>query len=190
MNLASHNTAENQCPPRRTDRPLPAYAYVPRMHPHPVSDPKGHSYGDASRCIEPSHELSIQQHNDWAIDLFNNGFYWESHEVWEAIWVALGRVGTQADFVKGLIKLAAAGVKAREGNANGVQRHARRAAELFESYSQADNASHNQLLGMSSDWLRVQCRVVCTQPEKFTDATRCAVKRVFPFSLVPTCGLI
>ena len=186
MNLESHITPDTQWPPRLTKRPLPSYAYVPRMHPHPVSEPTGHSYVDASQCIEPSKELSIKQHNDWAIDLFNNGYYWESHEAWEAIWEALGRVGTQADFVKGLIKLAAAGVKAREGNTNGVQRHARRAAELFEGYSQAAGRSCDQLLGMSSGWLMVQCRDVCTQPELFTDSTPCAVKRVFSFSLVPS----
>jgi len=67
----------------------------------------------------------------FAIDLFNAGFYWEAHEAWEGLWVAAGRTGVQADFLKGLIKLAAAGVKAREGRSVGVQRHARRAAELF-----------------------------------------------------------
>ncbi len=66
-----------------------------------------------------------------AIDLFNHGFYWEAHEAWEALWHAAGRKGAAADFLKGLIKLAAAGVKAREGRAAGVRQHAQRAEELF-----------------------------------------------------------
>ena len=45
--------------------------------------------------------------------------------------MAEGRTGKVADILKGLIKLAAAGVKAREGKPAGVRRHARRAEELF-----------------------------------------------------------
>ncbi len=67
----------------------------------------------------------------WAIDLFNQGYYWEAHEAWEQLWIAAGRSGTVADFLKGLIKLAAAGVKLREGNPRGVKRHAVRAGELL-----------------------------------------------------------
>ena len=47
------------------------------------------------------------------------------------IWHAAGRKGPLADLLKGLIHLAAAGVKAREGIANGVARHARRAARTL-----------------------------------------------------------
>lgn len=71
----------------------------------------------------------------FAIDLFNHGFYWEAHETWEQLWIEFGRSGRDADFIKGLIKLAAAGVKAREGRAIGVQRHACRANELFRLVS-------------------------------------------------------
>jgi uncharacterized protein len=59
----------------------------------------------------------------WGIDLFNNGYYWEAHESWEAAWHATGRCGPMADFCKSLIKFAAAGVKAREGRANGDGGH-------------------------------------------------------------------
>jgi hypothetical protein len=51
------------------------------------------------------------------IDLFNFGYWWESHEAWEGLWRACGRRGPAADFLKGLIKLAAAGVKASTGTA-------------------------------------------------------------------------
>jgi hypoxanthine phosphoribosyltransferase len=67
----------------------------------------------------------------YGLDLFNHGYYWEAHEIWERIWHACGRAGPAGNFIKGLIKLAAAGVKAREGRPEGVRTHARRAAELF-----------------------------------------------------------
>jgi predicted metal-dependent hydrolase len=81
------------------------------------------------------------------LDLFNHGYYWESHEVWESIWLAAGRTGRNADFIKSLIKLAAALVKAREGRVEGVRRHALRAAQLLKSVSQATSEPH--LMGLS-----------------------------------------
>jgi predicted metal-dependent hydrolase len=74
----------------------------------------------------------------YGIDLFNHGYYWEAHEAWESLWHAAGRKGPEADFLKGLIKLAAAGVKAREGNPRGVGRHAQRSAELLSSTSEKE----------------------------------------------------
>jgi predicted metal-dependent hydrolase len=67
------------------------------------------------------------------MDLFNHGYYWEAHEAWESLWHAAGRTGPVADFLKGLIKLAAAGVKVAEGNQDGARSHAKRAAELFRA---------------------------------------------------------
>lgn len=124
------------------DRPLPPYSYVPGYFPHPISDPSGHSYKLHVIPAETQHPASClpfsivsewMQSSDYlfGIDLFNHGFYWEAHELWEQLWIGLGRSGRDADFIKGLIKLAAAGVKFREGRPIGVQRHASRARELF-----------------------------------------------------------
>ena len=124
------------------DRPLPPYSYVPGRFPHPVSDALGHSFraaSDRERIQEWNPGPSFNMDLDWkrlpdylfGIDLFNHGFYWEAHKTWEQLWIVFGRSGSDADFIKGLIKLAAAGVKAREGRTIGVQRHARRAQELF-----------------------------------------------------------
>ncbi len=120
-------------------RPFPRYAYVPSRQPHPVTDPQGHSFGISS---EPAAPLDPSQPHDseeflFAIDLFNAGYYWEAHESWERLWLAAGRAGPVAALLKGLIKLAAAGVKAREGNLAGVRRHTIRAAELL-SISEGD----------------------------------------------------
>lgn len=65
------------------------------------------------------------------VELFNAQHYWHSHEQFEKLWHAAGRRGATADFLKGLIKLAAAGVKHQQGVAAGVRSHARRAAELW-----------------------------------------------------------
>ena len=122
-------------------RPLPPYTHIPGVTPHPLRDPAGHSYpGDAApeagTSLPPQPSLTwadLPTHPEfqWAVQLFNAGYYWESHEAWESLWHAAGRTGPLADFLKGLIKLAAAGVKLREHNLVGVERHARRALELF-----------------------------------------------------------
>lgn len=115
-------------PPRHAE--FPAYSYVPGLWPHPHSHPDGHRFGPpfpAANLNDAANDPTFQL----GIDLFNAGYYWESHEAWEFLWHAAGRKGPLADFFKGLIQLAVAGVKVREGRRDGAELHARRAAELF-----------------------------------------------------------
>jgi hypothetical protein len=118
---------------RYSQHDFPAYTYIPGQTPHPRGDANGHSFGD------PEPHVDSFSADDWkasdaflyGVDLFNAGFYWESHEQWEAIWHAVGRTGPIADYLKGLIKFSAAGVKLLEGRPIGVERHLARAGELF-----------------------------------------------------------
>jgi hypothetical protein len=137
--------------PRYSRRPLPPYSYVPGHAPHPVSDPRGHMHGAAAEAVAP---LDVRQWKSstvhvHAIDLFNHGYYWEAHEAWESLWHAAGRAGPVAAWLKALIKLSAAAVKAREGNAAGVQRHARRARELLVQVRDALPAGQDVFCGLS-----------------------------------------
>ncbi len=119
--------------PRYAVAALPPYSYVPGFAPHPVSDPRGHMSGQthaAAAPLEPAHWRLSDAYLQ-AADLFNHGYYWEAHEAWESLWHAAGRHGAVATWLKALIKLAAAAVKAREGNPVGVERHARRSLELL-----------------------------------------------------------
>jgi hypothetical protein len=130
------DAGENSSVPRlAADVPFPPYAFVPGQNPHPESDPAGHSF---HKERVPAPPLDPQEWRAspvylYGLDLFNAGFYWESHVEWESLWLAAGRTGLIADFLKGLIKLAAAGVKHREAKPSGVQGHACRAAELWRS---------------------------------------------------------
>lgn len=67
----------------------------------------------------------------YAVDLFNFGYYWESHVYFEALWNAHGRKGDIADFFKAMIKLGAAGVKDDLGQEKQVKEHLMRARELI-----------------------------------------------------------
>lgn len=132
--------------------PLPPYRFVPGSKlPHPTGDPAGHSFGKRAAPDPSAAELQ-----DWAVcvpylhalDLFNHGYYWEAHEAWEALWQACGRHGPLADFLKALIKLAAAGVKVREGVLAGVRSHGSRAADLFERVAQSLEPGQRRFLGL------------------------------------------
>ena len=97
-------------------RAFPPYAYLPGRDPHPVSDPAGHSYR-----TEPEPRASYLPAERWrdnedflfGADLYNAGFLWEAHEVWEGLWHAAKHDARQADFLQGLIQCSAASLKVR-----------------------------------------------------------------------------
>ncbi|QDV32440.1 DUF309 domain-containing protein [Tautonia plasticadhaerens] len=147
------------------DDPLPPYSYVPGgPWPHPISGEGGHLAG---RPRGP--RIPPIRGDDWAsspsylrgVLLFNAGFYWEAHEAWEGLWHAHERAGPTAEVLKGLIKLAAAGVKARQGQPRGVSTHARRAAELFESVARGGS---RRLLGLDLEAWAAIARAIAEHP--------------------------
>lgn len=180
------------------DRPLPPYSYVPGYFPHPISDPAGHSYkryatpGETER---PDPSIRIDFASEWrlssaylfGIDLFNHGFYWEAHETWEQLWIEFGRSGRDADFFKGLIKLAAAGVKAREGRALGVQRHALRARELFLLVSENLKAEGNLIAlgGLDLTSLGMAAETIAASAISLVEDSNDLLTMVLPVVLSP-----
>ncbi len=171
----------NPTPPRfLLDEPLPPYAHVPDRTPHPVSDPRGHSHGVAPERPAPPDPDRWRECRAYlrGIDLFNHGYYWEAHEAWEGLWHACGRSGTTANFLKALIKLAAAGVKARQGLPRGVERHAQRAAELLHTLDRL------QFMGMDVRRLAEWAEAIAERPPAPGDP-RLAVEVVFDVRLGP-----
>ena len=160
---------------------LPPYSYVPGLTPHPTSDPKGHSFGVDPPAAAPLEEASFGGNPTYlhAIELFHHGFYWEAHEAWEALWHAAGRSGATADFLKGLIKLAAAGVKLREGRAAGVRLHARRARELFRAAGQG----RDQLFGLRLDQLLSAANKTEEQADSLAASSQPDASRRLPVTL-------
>ena len=113
-------------------RAFPPYAYLPGRHPHPVRDADGHSFGiDA---VDDPRGL------DWAVDLFDAGYYWEAHEAWEPLWRAARRGSAERAVLKALILVAAAGLKLREGKPVAGLRHATRALDGLHAVPFASDA--------------------------------------------------
>jgi predicted metal-dependent hydrolase len=70
------------------------------------------------------------------VDLFNMGYWWECHEVLEALWNAAGRKTPQASFVQGLLQVAAAELNRRRGK-RAVSGQAERGLRRMEAVSRA-----------------------------------------------------
>lgn len=170
-------------PPRYCPkRELPPYSYVPGLFPHPTSDERGHSFGRKEPVPQPLDEVNYRDNAAYcyAIDMFNHGFYWEAHEEWESLWHVAGRHGATADFLKGLIKLAAAGVKAREGRAAGVRRHAQRAAELFRGVQ----TGHTEMFGCSLIELIAAAAAVAERASELAGESKPDANRRLPVDLL------
>lgn len=83
---------------------LPHYAYLPGKN---AKAQHGHLPE-----FNPNHHLELKDNPAYlyAIDLFNEQFYWEVHEILEPIWLSL-EAGPKKDALQGIIILAAAKLK-------------------------------------------------------------------------------
>lgn len=98
---------------RLTTDDLPPYRYIPGINKHPVRDPEGHSYG---REHEPLVFLAPEKWREnheylFGVDLYNDAYWWESHEAWESVWHTTDKQGPYGQFLQGLIQVSAAFIK-------------------------------------------------------------------------------
>jgi len=90
--------------------PLPPYAYVPGQTPR-------HDEGrwdDVRATAAPgmgADELAASPAFTAGMAFFENGYFWEAHEVWEAVWMACPPNSAEHRFVQALIQLANAELK-------------------------------------------------------------------------------
>lgn len=114
---------------RHSDRPLPPYRYLPGRGVHPTRDPAGHSYGLSPLAVADLSTADWRTNEDFlfAVDLFNHRFWWEAHEIFEALWHAAGRRTPAGHCLQALIQCAAAHLQAELAHARGAQNLLRRA---------------------------------------------------------------
>jgi len=166
---------------------LPPYAYTPGLSPHPTRDPEGHKL---KIKIEGNDTFTSAQ---WEVcepyllgfDMFNHGFYWEAHEAWEALWQAIEREGRRATFLKGLIKLTASGVKARQGSKSGVKHLADGAIKEFRAVESKNQNDCGNYMGLD-----LKALIDITEKVKALDINKAIVSgehspRVYDFILLP-----
>ena len=115
-------SVDDTTPARYTALPLPDYRHVPGRTPHPAKGPGGLSRGrpeastrDLNTTPWPRCESYL-----YGLDLFNLGYWWECHEVLEALWLAAG-LGTPAGHaLQAVIQCAAAHLKIVSGQTAGA----------------------------------------------------------------------
>lgn len=180
-------TARVTTPPPRLapDTPFPPYAYTGDPQPHPRNHPQGHSHGIAETTPPRLDGVRWRTSRDYlhGLDLFNHGYYWESHEAWEGLWNAEGRAGPVAEFLKGLIKLGAAGVKVRCGQTAGVRSHGERAREHFARAREA--LGRDRFAGFEFARLIACASDVAHRAAAWPSARGDGPARVFDFVLEP-----
>jgi hypothetical protein len=114
-----------------------------------VRDPVRHSYHHVDPLPVAAEASLDSDIFFWGLDLFNHGYYWEAHEAWEDPWQVADTGGSLRTLFKGLILLAAAGVKIREGKHDAAMRHTSRAAVLLRQLMKGPHRVLERALGMS-----------------------------------------
>ena len=154
---------------------LPPYTYVPGG---PWPHPNRSKEAEGTRQRQPPADAADPGLFRRGVELFDAGYYWEAHEAWEVLWHAAGRRGATADILRGLIKLAAAGIKVRERREPGVLTHARRAAECFAS-ARRQGGAHQ--LGLDLDQWIERALAIAESPPTDPGPPDAPVTRVFGF---------
>ncbi len=92
---------------------------------HPIRSPQGHSYrpeGEGNKSLPNLNKSKGTDCDDflYGVDLFNEQYWWEAHEVMEQFWHASG-IGTPAGHVlQAIIQCAAAHLKFTTGHSAGA----------------------------------------------------------------------
>ena len=148
---------------RLTTKRLPPYAFTPGVNPHPYKSEQGHMYGQEEPKVKKIDQTHWQSNQDYlyALDLLNHGYFWESHVWFEALWNEHGRNSLIATLMKAFIKVAAAGVKARQGKQQASLGHLKRAKELFSL------SLKHSLLGFKIQSITIEIEKVEKELEEF-----------------------
>lgn len=110
--------------PRYTPRSFPPYRFIAGRNPHPRRDPKGHAFGtpeEVPPCVPPERWKENETYL-YGVDLYNYAYWWECHEALEGLWHLTGHQGVEAQFLQGIIQVAAANLKRFTGSLEGARR--------------------------------------------------------------------
>ncbi|MEC8276481.1 MAG: DUF309 domain-containing protein [Myxococcota bacterium] len=103
------NQYRHRSPVRRVSIEFPAYRYVPGRNPHPIMNENGHQFGQV--LLDPETQENRCQLWGYGLDLFDNHYMWEAHEVLERLWHFHRQDFDRANLIQGLILGAASCLK-------------------------------------------------------------------------------
>lgn len=143
--------------PRYSQKTFPRYRHVPNATPHPVIDPKGHSFQKPEEkvpVLPPEKWMQIDSYL-YGVDLFNHGFWWEAHEAWENVWMTTPKTDQEGMYLQGLIQFSAALLKLYGGSKRGFDNLWRESQKKLKACAQVLNDSKKrQFMGIDlQEWL-------------------------------------
>ena len=154
MNGFQNNTF-NDYSIRYTIEKFPIYRHLPGSTPHPFSDPKGHSYNVKERIIVPLTNDNWKNQTDYlfGVDLFNFGFWWEAHEMFENYWKISLEPNPIKKFLQGLIQICAALLKWLQNNLIGMIKLSTKGIANINS-----NTNYSYLLGINLELFTIKLK--------------------------------
>lgn len=111
---------------------LPGHAYVPGM----TARHESGAFDHLSASVQPGMSVTaLADTPAWhaGLTFLKAGYFWEAHEVLEAIWIALPNASVDRQLVQALIQYANAGLKQKMGRPNAASRLNVRAAAHFRA---------------------------------------------------------
>ena len=99
--------------PAYSNKPMPAYRHIPFKTPYPEIEDGSHCYTESSTTLAA---FSAQSWQDcelylYCIDLFNQGYWWEAHELLKQVCLAVGRESVIGRFLEAVIQISAGELK-------------------------------------------------------------------------------
>ncbi|MGL1935565.1 MAG: DUF309 domain-containing protein [Fibrobacterales bacterium] len=108
---------------RYTTTPFPPKYDDHRIEPHPeikrAIKAIDESLGEPTALTNEDFDWRQNKHYLYGVDLFNAGYYWETHELIEGLWRLEARGSQTYDGLKGLIQLAISTLKHDRGEVKG-----------------------------------------------------------------------
>ena len=113
---------------------LPPQAFIPGQTPRPRDDFFAAIKRGLTAGLTPA-DLAASAAFEGGLTAFDRRYYWEAHELFEAVWHCLPPASAERHLLRGLIQLANAGLKARMRRPAAVRRiRARAEADLYEAF--------------------------------------------------------
>ena len=103
---------------RHTHHAMPAHRHVPG------------SGSEPDKAVLKAATTNREDAFAYGADLFNHGFFWEAHEVWEAVWMAASPNSARREALRTLIQMANACLKLAMGKHNAFERLAAEIADI------------------------------------------------------------
>lgn len=134
--------------------PLPAWRYLPGVN----KRHEDNAFDDVKAlCPHTTDDRNASANVAWqyGVRLFNEGYYWESHEVLEEVWRRAMPNSRERFLVQSIIHLANGGLKRRLGRPKAAEKLAAMAEECL---GRACSPGQKPVMGADAEAMRRNCR--------------------------------